>query len=383
MLRNACFLFLLSTGIFLLGNSYFNGSLHNRFNLSGELKSPPDALYEWNIGTQAPFKYRLLHRTLILGTYHLVAEEDNNHLFFRLYQVYSLIFQAGAVIVFYLLLRLLRFQKLALWGAALFAVMPPMLMAYSVPVHTREDMLAYALLCAGLIFMIRNNLPGMVIIFLLGVFCRETLLLLPLVNLLFNRRQAMPVRILIFAASMAVFVAIRFLLGAEDYDVWEGLKWNLAHLPQVAGFTFISFGFLWLPFFFWIFTPRDPNNDTAVIHQSSVMVLMVILGTTFLGGIFNEIRLLYLMAPWVIAGALAFYRSKEPVVMRLLTRSYLLFSLLLLLVFAAGTALLLQQLDKIIPPSEHNISYGSWAVITAVQLYLTGVTLPVFFKTSA
>jgi hypothetical protein len=380
VLRHACLLFLLSTGVFLLGNTSFNGSLRNPTNLSGELKSPPDSLYEWNIGTQAPFKYRLVHRSVILGTYHAVAKQENNQLFFRLYQIYSLIFQVAGAIVLYLLLRLLKFEKLAFWGAALFAVMPPMLMAYSVPVHTREDMLAYVVLSAGLIFILKNNRTGIAVTFLLGVLCRETLLILPLVNLLFNRKQSVMVRVAIISSSLIVFFAIRFLLGAENYDVWEGLKWNMSHVFQVAGFTFVSFGFLWLPFLLWMIRP-EPEEEIAFFHQSAPVVLAVILITTFLGGIFNEIRLLYLLAPWVIVGSVAFYRSKKATLQHVvMTRGYLLFSTALLVAFGAGTFLLTTHLGKIIPPSEHNISYDLWAVITSAHLYLSCASLPLLFS---
>lgn len=381
MLKDLCVLVLLSAGVFVFGNTALNGSLGAPESLSGELKSPPDSLYEWNIGTEAPFKYRLLHRAIVLGTYRLVSEKDNNMLFFRLYQAYALIFHVAAALAFYALLRTLRMGSASFWGTVLFALMPAMLMAYSVPVHTREDMLAYSLLSIGLISIVRNNLAGILTSFFLGVLCRETLLLLPLINLFFNRKQSMRMRGLIFVASIALFVALRLASPSAPYDVWEGLHWNLSHKVQVMGFLFISFGFLWLPFLLWLTGPADRIPEPSFFYRSSSATLAVLVVTTFFGGIYNEIRLLYLLAPWVIIGSMGYYLMNRDRVKQIITaKSYLIFTGILLLAFGAGTFLLVHKLDKIIPPSEHNISYSSWAVITAVQLYFTCVSLPLFAK---
>jgi hypothetical protein len=380
VLKDLCLLLFVASFVFYFGNSILDGSLHRPENLSGELKSPPDSLYQWNIGEEAPFKYRLLHRAMVLGTYHVLSAEPDNATFLTVYRTYAFGFHVLAVLSFYLLLRYLCLGAGAFWGAFIFSVLPPFFMAYSVPVHTREDTLAYTLLSLGLLAMLSGRVWWMVLIFALGALCRETLLLLPLVNLLFNRPMGIAKRAAIFAVSIGIFGGVRWAVGMEVYNYWEGLKWNLGNGFQVIGFLYLTFGFLWLPFIAWMYKSIYHTENTAIIHKSSMTVLLVILTTTFLGGIFNEIRLLYLLAPWVITGAIQFFQGNRERI-RLLTRSrpYLVFASIIFAVAAVSTLYLINGIQGWIE-SNYDIPYAPWITLAGIHGYLSIVTLPLFFS---
>jgi hypothetical protein len=381
--RNIFVLIFISGVSFYLSNNLLDGTLKNGTNLAGELKSPQDSLYVWNIGNEAPFKYRVLHRAIVFGTYSMLrADSDSNLLFFTIYRTYALIAHAGAVVMFYFFIGMTDLKDLRLFGALLFALLPPMLLAYNVPVHTREDTLAYCLLLAGVISVIKNKPLFVLLISLAGVLSRETLLILPVVYLFFQHKQQLSVRLGILAATAAVFAFLRFYIGLNKYDHTEGLRWNISHPDQVLGFLFISFGFLWFPFFLNLFIRKNNtirSTDLDILHRSAPTALVLILTTTFLGGIFNEIRLLYLLSPWIIVLALFQYKNTMLAIHeRVISKPFIFFIIFLALIVASLTAVLMKNYESFIPASRFGISYGKWIIVTCIQAFLTLLTAPLF-----
>ena len=79
------------------------------------------------------------------------------------------------------------------------------------------------------------------------------------------------IRVVIAAQCLLIFFGLRFYLASADYNQWEGLHWNVTHLSQVALFTFISFGMLWLPFLYEIIFDSNQVEDRQVIVQRSAL----------------------------------------------------------------------------------------------------------------
>ncbi len=90
------------------------------------------------------------------------------------------------------------------------------------------------------------------------------------------------------------------------------MQWNLSHLDQVVGFSFLTFSVLWIPFFIsmhGIYRVKKVTVPSAMqfIYTSAPAVLSLVIVTTFLGGIFNEIRLLFIFSPSMISIALDYF----------------------------------------------------------------------------
>jgi hypothetical protein len=364
-------LIFISAGVFLLSNILLDGSLKNHQNLSGELKSPQDSLFLWKIGEEAPFKYRVLHKAIIATTNNiLTGSNDNNAMFFSTYRFYALIFHIAATLLFYLFLSEVGLNKMSLTGSILFAILPAMSVAYIVPLHTREDTLGYCLLLVGLIAMNRNNILLVLLATILGVLCRETLLVIPFINLFFNNKQKIWLRFFISAISFGIFIYIRWFYGVSNYDPWEGLKWNIKNLEQVVAFGYITFGVLWLPILLACKKSNKLFKSNQLIERSSLIILILILSTTFLGGIFNEIRLLYLLAPWIIYFALNYYIENEQTIKNIITSSsFKRKALLIFMSLAMLNIYAILVLDRFIKLSRYNIPYGLWITIGVIQVY--------------
>ena len=385
--RNIFVLIFISGLTFYLSNNLLDGTLKSEVNLGGELKSPPDSLYLWNIGKEAPFKYRILHRAIVSGTYGaLKSTPHDSGLFFTIYKTYALIAHVGAVLIFYFFIGITDLKNLRLPGAVLYAMLPPLLLAYNVPVHTREDTFAYCLLLTGIVGIIKNKPLIVLLTSLIGIFCRETLLILPVIYLFFQHKQLFSLRVVILLLTAGVFFLIRFYIGLNKYDHTEGLRWNLTHPDQVFGFLFVSFGFLWFPFLLNLLTRKNNPiklTNLDVLYRSAPTVVALILITTFLGGIFNEIRLLYLLAPWVITLALYQYEIRKLTIhQRLMSKSFLLFITITALVIVPLTIIIMRSYESFIPASKYGISYGKWIIITCIQVFLTLLTAPLFISPS-
>jgi hypothetical protein len=379
--RKIIILVLVAGITFALSNFWLKSILNNENFLSKELKSPTDSIYSWTIGTQAPFKYRALHRIIVLSTYNLIkGKNENNDTFILIYQVESILFHFLAIFLFYLFLVKINLSEYALTGALLFALLPPLLMAYKLPVHTREDTLAYCILILGLMAILGNHFFQILLFAILGVLCRETLLLIPFVNLFYNRKQSLYARLLIALLAFVTFLLLRFSFGTEKYDYWEGLRWNLNNMVQVIGFGYLSFGFLWITFFWSCLRKKEEGRMNDIIYRSRIPVSILVLVTTFVGGIFNEIRLLYLLAPWIIPIGLHFYNNHKIAIRSLIkSRGFQIYAILLLILFTGGTIFLLSIVVKILA-SKYEISLSTWVVAASIHIYLGMLCIPYFYQ---
>lgn len=375
--------------IFNFSNTALQGSLSQTKTLSGELKSNPDSLYKWKIGNEAPFQYRILHKAIVIGTYSLVKgkDADDNNLFFATYKAWAFTFQLTAVLSFFLFLAVLDFNHTAAFvGSLIFLLWPPSLMAYTAPVHTREDMLAYTLIVVGLITLLKRRIFLFFIISLFGVMCRETLLLLPFIYLFFTSFDRLAFRIVLSAIPCTGFILLRLIIGMPPYDYKEGLLWNVENLDQVIGFTFLTYNVLWIPFLLSVyqFTISTVGNNKAslrLIYKSAVPVLILVMLTTFFGGIFNEIRLLYIFSPWLIPISMSYLLDNWITIKKLVVhKSYLLFIVILSLGFILSSNFTIRNYKKVIGDTNYDIPFHLWLIITIAAAFLTLAAIPVFYK---
>lgn len=377
-LKNIVLLLILSILTFSYSNFLLDGSLNHPCRLVDELKSPCDSLYVWKISSEPPFKYRILHKTIVKSIYGLIVKhEDNNMLFFRTYQLTAFVFHFLAILTFYYFLCQVNLKQVALAGASVFALLPALSMAYNIPVHTREDTLGYCLLLLGLVAIVQNKSSLIFVYSILGVLCRETILLIAFTNLFFNRNQKIEVRSLIAFTSILVFLFVRFNYGMEPYNHWEGFNWNRDNPVQVVGFSFITFGILWLPFFLQIVKKTRHNGRVQIMVDSAPWVFILVVLTTFFGGIFNEIRLLYILAAWVISIAALYYQENAKKLANYLFayRTFIFLTVCGMLLFGLFAVRFMQTYLS----SVYKIPFSAWATATLIQIALSLIFVPYIY----
>ncbi len=367
--------------LFFLSNYFFRGYLRSELTLAKEIKTPIQSIDDFKIADEPPFKYRFLFSGIVSGTYDVFYDGTDVDGFFNVYKWWSLLFYTtSAATLFWLLLTCGFNESLSFWGTIGFLIMPAMLFAYTLPVHTREDTLAYTLLFTGLVMMLKKNTWMFLFVCLLGVLCRETLLILPFVFLLYGNEKLI-IRVGVAALPTLLWLSIRTFLR-EDYDVWLGLRWNLNNLEQVAGFTFIVFNFWWILFFVNFRTKSAASNDDVrqMFFRSAWIVLILILLTTFLGGIYNEIRLLHLFSPWIVIIALDYIeRHWLEIKDILLRKSYLLFVTAGFIFSAIALYGVLKYRDKIIVPGKYAVPYDLWVVCSVCYIFIFFCLVPLVF----
>ncbi|WKV12891.1 hypothetical protein [Marivirga harenae] len=265
---------------------------------------------------------------------------------------------------------------MAFLGVLLHLSMAPIVFAFTLPVHTREDQLGFLFLLSAIYFLYDKKYILYLVIACVGVFVRETLLLLPFLLLLFAKIP-LPRKLFLSGLPLVVWLVYRWLIGTEPYDFWLGLKWNLSNPVQLVLFGFLSFSYLWTHLIFSFKGAHDHNEDLGLFSGKAVLLaLVVIISTTFLFGIFNEIRLLYLVFPWVIIPCLRIIRKYQKLWLKFLKNKYVLISsITLILGVSASSTFISDTIRNTLGDSQYGVPYGLWVI--AFLLYL----IPTIFST--
>lgn len=369
---------------FFVTNRFFEGSLDSKQSLAREIRTNSDSLDQYKLVSEVPFKFRVLFPAIVKSSVAVLNGGDRNSTFYRVYLFWSLIFYVASTIAFFFLLTSIHFKPAwSFAGVLFFLLQPPMLLAFTVPVHTREDTLAYLILFLGLTFLVNNQRLLFLTISIVGVFCRETLLLLPLLYLVFSKDRLQG-RVLFFLIPVCIWLAFRVMMW-EPYDAMEGLKWNWDNPAQVMGFLFITFNILWIPFGISILRPKKKDvlvyPEQRFFYRSAVFTIVVLLVTTYLGGIFNEIRLLYLFSPWIIIVTLNYLATNNLELKKIIwSTRYVSFIVVSFVVFSILIYLFLSHWEKIYEAGKFDVPYHIWIVFSSIYLFLFIVLLPAFLK---
>src|SRR5690606_22847549 len=115
----------LALGAFFGSIHFFQGYLRSEAGLGGELKSPPDSLYQYRLADEAPFRYRLLFPTIVKSSYNVISDGDNSRTFFVTFRFWSALFYVTSVVSLFILLRTLNFSApFSLAGCVIFLCLP-------------------------------------------------------------------------------------------------------------------------------------------------------------------------------------------------------------------------------------------------------------------
>lgn len=199
----------------------------------------------------------------------------------------------------------------------LWLLMPPIHNAYLLPVQTKEDFLAYGILFLGLRAIIKRNVGNVLIWTAIGVFTRETLLLIPGVFFLIYQGNVL-LRFYPIVLGIVLHLGLRAYLGTEGYQVIRSENWEKILTAPVSIFFILGFSWIIIPeilsasrrgaeeLFLGLFrfSNLSSNNDIADLKRrflsSSLIVLVLLLAVHLLAGRIIEIRISSLVAPWII-----------------------------------------------------------------------------------
>ena len=277
-------------------NFMLQGSISSPKALAGELCFTGEDPAAWTVSTVSPYKYRVIFKWLVDTPYRLLGG-DQSPMFYYTYVFESLLCVLAAGIAFFYYLRAYTHSSaVASIGNLLFYICPPLCCAYVFPVHTREDPLAYLLLCLGLLAILKQRTGCYLLLCFVSPLCRETLAVIPFIGMASNFSK--PVSLAGLGLALLSGIAVRLGYGFEGYPVFEqGLHYNLANLGETAIFMYIAFGPLWvIGVHRWIERPK-----TDFMSRSFPIAVLLIAGTCLVLARVREIRLLYLLFPWILS----------------------------------------------------------------------------------
>ncbi|MFT4739248.1 MAG: hypothetical protein ACI83B_000278 [Sediminicola sp.] len=372
--------------LFAANQFLFHGTIESIDSLGQELQSSPEQLYNWELSKKAPFKYRVVFPLLVKETHSFCMKigwlsVSDFYFAYLFFSWFSIVLASLGLLL--LLKEVFKQRKLAYFGMAAYFISVPFMFAYTVPVHTREDFLAFAFFHWGLWAILRKHELLFVVIAVLGVLTRETLMLLPFIRLFFGFGH-IPRRMLVSTVPLISWLVLRWYLGGGEYDRWLGFSWNIVNFDQVVVFGYLSFSFLWIP----AILAYQRRLTRFFIRQQAFKIfglqaflssLFLVITTTFVFGIFNEIRLLFLLAPFMITYALAYYQQNRIALINflLLRRSKLLMALLFTVV-AVISFYSVEITQLMFPDNEYGIAYPQWLVV--LSIYFLPSLFLIFFE---
>lgn len=339
---------------------------------------------EWKSDEKAPFKYRILFSTLVDASTKLFSSSKYyNRNFYYIYCIISMALMASVPLVFHQLLKIAGFNNFECWlGIFFLFISPAFLLAYTLPVHTKEDMLGYLLLCSALIFLIKEKDYFFCMTAILGVITRETLMVLPFIYLFFSK-ASFSKKIVICSLPILSLILLRLSLGLESYNMAQGFSWNVSRPFQILGFGFLCFHILWAPFFLGLSKKKSEEPNISFFRKSALPVITLIIMTTFLFGQFNEIRLQFLGFPWIIINALMFFRLNRLRILDIAVSSkykiYITFIISLFTVFIIGFIKNYEGYFSF--ENRYNVPVDLWLIVLFIFIGLQVIILP--FLTSS
>jgi hypothetical protein len=297
------------------------GAIASPHDLAVELHATKDAPGAWPMGAEAPYRYRWLFRELVLGAERLSPRFQTEDGFYGLFIFCSGLSLLFSCLAFDLLLRRLGYdERLATLGVVLYLAGFPILFAYDMPIHTREDLLENAVFCLALVAVVADRPVATVLLVCLAANVRE-MGLLAAVPFWFCSRRPRPVRLAVIGASTLgalLVTSVRELSPRIpwflDRTVWhpEGYQTTLSAPLEGALYAYVCFGALWFAAFFGArrrrerLKPEESERDLLGFPQAGLCVFLALASSVALGQV-REVRTVYLAFPWVVPLALEYF----------------------------------------------------------------------------
>lgn len=372
------------SAVFVL-NWVAGGTITSPRHLATDLASPPDSPQDWVVQYWIPTKYRVLYRWIVQGTFALLFSPSDAFGFYLAFAFWGFVFFFCTLIALFYYLRALEFdQRMAFIGCLLFLALPPVTLAYKYPVYTREDPLAYFLVLLGLIALFKHKPIWVSFFSSLAAITRETTLILPLTYFL-AARDSWRNKILICLPPVIAAIGIRLLLGYANYNPFEGSIYNFEMPWQTLAFVFCIFGVVWLPYLIQLHDQWRAGNHSSyawhVLVTTAPIILLLVFGTHIVLARAREVRISFLLFPWALPLALAWFSANRACWQSLAAqRAYRIFALTL---FAGLTLVILYGSltnPELMRQYLADFKNGYWLVISDIHLSATlAVVLPTLF----
>jgi hypothetical protein len=227
-------------------------------------------------------------------------------------------FLAATIAVMFYYLEALRFSSLeCMFGMLLFATARPVIQNAGIPM---VEVSSYFFEVLPLYAIVTNNPLLLAASFLVGVFAKETtLIVVPLALIFFWSGSLWRTSVLV--PGLLAYLGFRFGLQidpSENYFNFSGglfstLSTQLRFVASLNGALEFgsSFGFLWLPAIFGFFRAQMPRwfrSWTVLLLTASVLMAMLLVGGQYPGG-----RAIFTAFPVVIPCALWGMRRVLPI----------------------------------------------------------------------
>lgn len=377
-------------------NSFLGGYIANPENLAYALDSPPQAPQVWGLQTRLVFKYRLLFRWIVQGTWFILFSHDDAMGFYYVYVFYSFIFFYASLVSLYFLLKTLDFsESVSFAGCLLFLLSPPIILAYMDPVCTREDPLAYFLVILVMIAIIKLKPLLISILLVIAGLVRETTHILLPVYLLVSK-DSLQKKVLVCIPPFLSTVVLRIFLGyggVSEY-IHNPSRWSVYNIQypfETISFLFLTFGILWLPSLARLTNALQKSlpSDYAweILIKSTPIALLLILGSCIILARPREMRITYLLFPWIIPLALDWFRLNIPRIKILITNKLYwayTFFVLIFLSFITMVLVYIRHNDPVfLEYFLGSLCNKKWLVLGFVHLLLTlTIILPLYVTRS-
>ena len=278
-----------------------------------------------------PQRYRVVHQVflfLISLTVRLwpIVNYETAYLYSHL-----LITVATALVLYGVMRRSFLITPFgAALGVAGFVFGFPMLFGYKFLIFlSLQDLFAYLFVLLALIGAVSGRYYLFIVTSIAAALSRETGLI-AIIPVVIDRDHSLLKRATLAFPAIMAGIAIRYALGWDTGYMWlvhieNGLYYNLRELKSVtAAYLFAVFGVFWmLAGAGWVMLARRWRSLTRAewILWASAPVAVCVLGTlNYLLAIFHEIRVMFLVFPWIISlGTIFFdqYRSRLITVKRM------------------------------------------------------------------
>ncbi|HZU96844.1 MAG TPA: hypothetical protein VFF73_09145, partial [Planctomycetota bacterium] len=315
----------------------------------------PERPGDWPFGATVPLRYRWLFRSTVLQVERLSPSLQTESGFYGLFVAASALALFLSTLTFDLLLRRLGFSiGHTTLGVVLYLTSFPILFAYDMPIHTREDLLENACFSLALVAVVADRPALTVLATFLAANVREMGLLAAL-PFWFCSKRSRAVRASVVGASTLLTCLVTSIVDRTPSVPWflDHRKWapqgyeTTLHAPlEGALYVFVCFGALWVAAFLGAARrrarlgdayradlldaggaapPRDPpasqaslpsggspeslarsaRSDLLGFPQAAICVTLALVSSIALGQV-REVRTVYLAFPFVIPLALEY-----------------------------------------------------------------------------
>jgi hypothetical protein len=290
------------------------GALASPWALVAELHGTRDAPASWHMGEEVPYCYRWLFRALVLSAIRIVPGGTSPEGFYSVFVAASGATLFLAAIAFEQLLRELghtsRWRRL---GLGLFFAGFPIVFAYDMPIHTREDFLAYGCVALELVWVARDRPWLLALTGAAAANVRETTAL-GLLPYLFVASRSRATRFAAVTPAFLAMAAVHVLRAPARAGVLppQGITTNLAAPGESLLYLFASFGALWVLAAIRLVERRSQGQRDGILGwpQAAFAIGLALVTYVFLG-MMRECRIVYVAAPWVVGLSLEYLASER------------------------------------------------------------------------